>query len=103
MLTIPPAGHRLTFHPGAHLVGGQVFLGDAVFAFTRFAVDDRHAVGRAPGLGTAAEAPRDPHRMRVVEFLVAVVVPEPPTRHAIRRADTRAGSKALSTIRSTQS
>lgn len=59
MLTILPAGDRFTFHagagalatktledPGAHLVGGQVFLGDVVFAFTGLAIDDRHAVGR---------------------------------------------------------
>ena len=71
--------HQHQKHSRPHgVVGGQVFLGDPMLAFTGLAVDDRHLVRRAPGLDPTGEPARHPHQMVVVQLLVAAVVQLPP-------------------------
>ena len=59
-------------------MGGQVLLSDAVLAHPGLAEDDRHVVGRTPGLDPPREPPGQSHQVAVVQLGVAVVVPAPP-------------------------
>jgi len=71
---------RIRNNPGLHgVVGGEVFLGDPVLAFTALAVDDRDLVRRPPGLDSTGEPASHPHQVVVVQLLLAAVVqPSPP-------------------------
>lgn len=67
-------------------MGGEVLLGDEVLALAALAVDDRHAVGRAPRPDATTEPARHPHQMGIVQVVVVVAVPAPPPHSEPARA-----------------
>ena len=79
---LPYPGRRLRGqhqeHPRAHLVRGQVVLGDQVLALPGLAVDDRDAVRVRPRFQPAGEPAREPHQVSVVRLLIAAIVKAPP-------------------------
>jgi hypothetical protein len=72
-------------HPRAHLMDAQVLLGDQVLALPGLAADNRDTVHVPPGFQPAGEPAREPHQVRVVELLIAVIVePAPPAPEPAR-------------------
>ena len=102
-LRITPARCGSTFHtvagaratrirntPVPDRVLAQVLLGDPVLALPGLAVDHRNTVGLRRRTDPAGEPAGQPHQMRVVQPLVAVVVPAtPPGPEAARRMPQR--------------
>ena len=78
----PHAGRRLRGqhqeHPRAHLIGGQVLLGDQVLALPGLAVDHGNTVRVRPRLDSAGEPAREPHQAGVVQLIVGAAVQAPP-------------------------
>src|SRR5206468_378666 len=56
----------------------EVFLGDAVLAFTTSAVDDRNALRPGKAMHSPTEATSHPHQVRVIEIVFGAVVQTPP-------------------------
>jgi hypothetical protein len=84
------AGDQDQKHPGAHLVAGQVVLGDAVLALAAGAVHHRDPVGHGEGSHPAGEPPGQPDQMGVVQLLVTTAVPaSPPHPEPTRRVPDR--------------
>ena len=79
---LPHRGRRLRHqyqeHPGPDGVLAQVVLGDPVLPLPGTTVDHRNPVGAGPGPDPTGEPARQPHQVRVVEGVVAVVMPAPP-------------------------
>lgn len=65
-------------HPGPDGVGGQIVLRDPMLPFPGAAGDHLDLVRGGPGPDPAGEPARQPHQMRVVQRVVAVVVPASP-------------------------
>ena len=65
-------------HPRAHLVAGQVLLGDQVLTLPGLAVDHRDPGGVRPRLHPPGEPARHPHQVRVVQLLIGAIVQPPP-------------------------
>ena len=70
--------HQDQEHAHADRVLAQVLFGDPVLALLSLAVDHRHLVCLGPGPNPAGEPARQPHQVRVVQLLVALLVPAPP-------------------------
>jgi hypothetical protein len=57
---------------------GQILLGDPTLALPGLAIDHPDTVRLRGRPDAAGEPAREPHQMRVVQSLIAVVVPTPP-------------------------
>jgi len=71
-------GHQDEEHSRAHLVLGEVVLGELMLALAPLAVDHRDAPGPGPGPHPAGEPPGHPHQVGVVQQLITVTVQPPP-------------------------
>ena len=71
--------HQDQEHAHAHLrVLGQILLGDPMLALPGLAIDHRDAMRLSGRAESAGEPAREPHRVRVVQLLIAIAVPPPP-------------------------
>ena len=89
-LHLPERGHGPTHQHQEHAANIGIFLqmcfGDFVLSFFAVAIDDGHAVRSRPATHPAAEAPRHPHQVCIVQFVIGTVVqPSPPGTKATRR------------------
>jgi len=79
---LPHGGRRTSYQDQEHAhpdrVIAQVLFGDPVLALLGLAVDHRHLVCLGPGANAAGEPAGQPHQMRVVQLLVALLMPTPP-------------------------
>jgi hypothetical protein len=59
-------------------VSGEVFLGDAVLAFTTSAIDDRDAMRSGEAVHAPTEAASHPHQVSVIEIVFGAVIQSSP-------------------------